>query len=212
MIVAIKRTRPSPRTIGLRRRRRRCDSGERVHGHRPTGATRARPVRTRGCGRAAALRPGHCHRSRVRLPAFGSPRPRRSQPPAFTPLHSDGQMAVSAPSAGGREMRGSLLKEAFAAEARRYLPGLATADLMPAPAGVRAQAVDPDGSLVDDFRIRRIGPVTAVRNALPRRDVLSCNRRVPGRRRPRRIARIQRLAQGTCCRPRVSAVVRRQAP
>lgn len=62
-------------------------------------------------------------------------------------------------------MRGSLLKEAFAAEARRYLPGLATADLMPAPAGVRAQAVDPDGSLVDDFRIRRIGPVTAVRNA-----------------------------------------------
>ena len=36
---------------------------------------------------------------------------------------------------------------------------------MPAPAGVRAQALDPDGSLVDDFRINRIGPVTAVRNA-----------------------------------------------
>ena len=36
---------------------------------------------------------------------------------------------------------------------------------MPAPAGVRAQAVDPDGSLVDDFRIGRLGPVTAVRNA-----------------------------------------------
>jgi L-2-hydroxyglutarate oxidase LhgO len=36
---------------------------------------------------------------------------------------------------------------------------------MPAPAGVRAQAVDPDGSLVDDFRISRIGPVTTVRNA-----------------------------------------------
>jgi L-2-hydroxyglutarate oxidase LhgO len=35
----------------------------------------------------------------------------------------------------------------------------------PAPAGVRAQAVDPDGSLVDDFRINRIGPVTTVRNA-----------------------------------------------
>ena len=29
----------------------------------------------------------------------------------------------------------------------------------------RAQALDPDGSLVDDFRIRRIGVVTAVRNA-----------------------------------------------
>ncbi len=36
---------------------------------------------------------------------------------------------------------------------------------MPAPAGVRAQAVDPDGALVDDFRIHRIGDVTSVRNA-----------------------------------------------
>jgi L-2-hydroxyglutarate oxidase LhgO len=34
-----------------------------------------------------------------------------------------------------------------------------------APAGVRAQAVDGDGRLVDDFRISRLGPVTAVRNA-----------------------------------------------
>jgi L-2-hydroxyglutarate oxidase LhgO len=32
-------------------------------------------------------------------------------------------------------------------------------------AGIRAQAVDPDGSLVDDFRINRIGRVIAVRNA-----------------------------------------------
>lgn len=30
---------------------------------------------------------------------------------------------------------------------------------------MRAQAVDRDGSLVDDFRINRIGAVTAVRNA-----------------------------------------------
>ena len=42
---------------------------------------------------------------------------------------------------------------------------MTAADLVPAPAGVRAQAVDPDGSLVDDFRINRLGPVTAVRNA-----------------------------------------------
>jgi L-2-hydroxyglutarate oxidase LhgO len=34
-----------------------------------------------------------------------------------------------------------------------------------APAGVRAQAVERDGTLVDDFRISRLGPVTAVRNA-----------------------------------------------
>ena len=66
---------------------------------------------------------------------------------------------------GVRELRGSLSKAAFAAEARRYVPELSADDLVPAPAGVRAQALDPDGSLVDDFRISRVGPVTAVRNA-----------------------------------------------
>ena len=35
----------------------------------------------------------------------------------------------------------------------------------PLAAGVRAQAVDGDGGLVDDFRISRVGPVTSVRNA-----------------------------------------------
>jgi L-2-hydroxyglutarate oxidase LhgO len=63
------------------------------------------------------------------------------------------------------ELRGSLSKRAFAAEARRYLPEVTADDLVPAPAGVRAQALDPDGSLVDDFRITRLGAVTAVRNA-----------------------------------------------
>jgi L-2-hydroxyglutarate oxidase LhgO len=66
---------------------------------------------------------------------------------------------------GIHELRGSLSRSAFAAEARRYVPEVSTADLVPAPAGVRAQALDPDGSLVDDFRIHRIGPITAVRNA-----------------------------------------------
>ena len=67
--------------------------------------------------------------------------------------------------AGLREMRGSLSRRAFLAEARTYLPWLETGDVMPAPAGVRAQAINPDGSLLDDFRIHQIGPVTAVRNA-----------------------------------------------
>jgi len=35
----------------------------------------------------------------------------------------------------------------------------------PAPAGVRAQAVDRDGSLVDDFRIAEVGGIVIVRNA-----------------------------------------------
>ena len=38
-------------------------------------------------------------------------------------------------------------------------------DLVPATAGIRAQALENDGSLVDDFRITRTGAVVAVRNA-----------------------------------------------
>jgi L-2-hydroxyglutarate oxidase LhgO len=67
--------------------------------------------------------------------------------------------------AGVRELRGSLSRRVFLAEARSYLPWLSPGDVLRAPAGVRAQAVDPDGSLVDDFRIHQLGPVTAVRNA-----------------------------------------------
>jgi (S)-2-hydroxyglutarate dehydrogenase len=66
---------------------------------------------------------------------------------------------------GVREMRGSLWRRAYLAEARTYLPWLRPGDVMGAPAGVRAQAVDRDGALVDDFRIHRVGPVTTVRNA-----------------------------------------------
>jgi L-2-hydroxyglutarate oxidase LhgO len=67
--------------------------------------------------------------------------------------------------AGLREMHGSLSRQTFLAEARTYLPWLEAGHVTSGPAGVRAQAVDPDGSLVDDFRIHRIGPVTAIRNA-----------------------------------------------
>jgi L-2-hydroxyglutarate oxidase LhgO len=66
---------------------------------------------------------------------------------------------------GVREMRGSLWRPAYLAEARTYLPWLQAGDVTSAPAGVRAQAVDPSGALVDDFRISRTGPVTSIRNA-----------------------------------------------
>jgi L-2-hydroxyglutarate oxidase LhgO len=66
---------------------------------------------------------------------------------------------------GVREYRGSLVRRAYLAEARTYLPWLTPGDVTSAPAGVRAQAVDPDGGLVDDFRISQVGPVTSVRNA-----------------------------------------------
>jgi L-2-hydroxyglutarate oxidase LhgO len=67
--------------------------------------------------------------------------------------------------AGLHEVRGSLSKRSYVALAREYVPDLRRDDLVRAPAGVRAQAVDLDGSLVDDFRISHLGPVTAVRNA-----------------------------------------------
>lgn len=66
---------------------------------------------------------------------------------------------------GLAEMRGSLSRTRFLAAAREFVPALADDDVVRAPAGVRAQAVDRDGTLVDDFRINRIGPVVTVRNA-----------------------------------------------
>jgi len=74
---------------------------------------------------------------------------------------------------GMHELRGSLSKRTFAAEARRYVPDLRAEDLVPVPAGVRAQALDRDGSLVDDFRISTLGPVVALRNA-PSPGATSC--------------------------------------
>jgi L-2-hydroxyglutarate oxidase LhgO len=67
--------------------------------------------------------------------------------------------------AGVREVRGSLSRRAYLAEARTYLPWLTLHDVTSAPAGVRAQAVDPNGTLVDDFRITHVGEVMAIRNA-----------------------------------------------
>lgn len=66
---------------------------------------------------------------------------------------------------GAAEVLGSLSSHRFAEAARRYVPELRDADLVPGGAGVRAQAVARDGSLIDDFIIETIGPVTAVRNA-----------------------------------------------
>jgi L-2-hydroxyglutarate oxidase LhgO len=66
---------------------------------------------------------------------------------------------------GLREWHGSLSVRAYLKAAQRYVPEIGVADVVRAGAGVRAQALDRDGSLVDDFRIHRLGPVTAIRNA-----------------------------------------------
>jgi L-2-hydroxyglutarate oxidase LhgO len=66
---------------------------------------------------------------------------------------------------GLKELYGSLSRRAFVAEAATFVPDLDISDVIPAPAGVRAQAVDADGKLVDDFRIGMLGPIVTLRNA-----------------------------------------------
>ena len=67
--------------------------------------------------------------------------------------------------AGVGEVIRSASKRQFVREVARYVPAVSPADVLPAPAGVRAQAIDRDGSLVDDFRLATHGNVTWVRNA-----------------------------------------------
>lgn len=64
-----------------------------------------------------------------------------------------------------REMRNAASRPAFVAELRRFVPELREADVLPGPAGIRAQAVDRDGSLVDDFVVHRTERAVHVRNA-----------------------------------------------
>jgi L-2-hydroxyglutarate oxidase LhgO len=66
---------------------------------------------------------------------------------------------------GWGELRRSLSAKRFVAEAQRYVPKLDLRDVRPAHAGVRAQAVESSGALVDDFVIEQDGPVAWVRNA-----------------------------------------------
>jgi L-2-hydroxyglutarate oxidase len=53
--------------------------------------------------------------------------------------------------AGLGEFKDSLYKQGYLQRVRKYCPDLTSADLQPYPAGIRAQAVLKDGSLVHDF-------------------------------------------------------------
>ncbi|MFF0416089.1 L-2-hydroxyglutarate oxidase [Kitasatospora sp. NPDC004745] len=56
------------------------------------------------------------------------------------------------------ELHRSLSKRAFTEAVRRLLPAVTAEDLVPAGAGVRAQAVARDGSLLDDFAFAGFDP------------------------------------------------------
>jgi L-2-hydroxyglutarate oxidase len=66
---------------------------------------------------------------------------------------------------GISELRLASSRDAFAAQASRYVPGVRGEDLLPAFGGVRAQAVGRDGRLVDDFLLSGTPRAIHVRNA-----------------------------------------------
>jgi L-2-hydroxyglutarate oxidase len=66
---------------------------------------------------------------------------------------------------GMHEMWRSFSKRAFVKALDRLIPEITGDDLITAPAGVRAQALSPDGTIVDDFVIQEFGRVVNVGNA-----------------------------------------------
>jgi L-2-hydroxyglutarate oxidase len=67
--------------------------------------------------------------------------------------------------AGAAEMWRSVSKRAFVKALQRLVPEIRASDIEPAPAGVRAQAVDPAGRLADDFIFCEAGRMVHVCNA-----------------------------------------------
>jgi (S)-2-hydroxyglutarate dehydrogenase len=66
---------------------------------------------------------------------------------------------------GLMEIRAAASRRAFVRELRRFVPELRVGDALAGPAGIRAQAVARDGSLVDDFVVHRTERAVHVRNA-----------------------------------------------
>lgn len=66
---------------------------------------------------------------------------------------------------GVSEFRNSLFKSGYLKECQKYCPSLELDDLEPYPAGIRAQAVLKDGTLVHDFLIKQTDRMLHVCNA-----------------------------------------------
>jgi (S)-2-hydroxyglutarate dehydrogenase len=66
---------------------------------------------------------------------------------------------------GMMEMRRSLSRGLFVRAMQTLIPEIRDEDVTPGRAGVRAQAVDPDGKLIDDFRIVEAPGMVHVLNA-----------------------------------------------
>jgi L-2-hydroxyglutarate oxidase len=66
---------------------------------------------------------------------------------------------------GLTEIRHAASKRSFVSDLRRFVPELSVRDVLPGPSGIRAQALDRDGKLVDDFVVHRTERALHVRNA-----------------------------------------------
>jgi (S)-2-hydroxyglutarate dehydrogenase len=66
---------------------------------------------------------------------------------------------------GVTELRHAASRAALARAAARYVPELRAGDVLPGPAGVRAQALGRDGALLDDFAFEATPRALHVRNA-----------------------------------------------
>jgi len=75
------------------------------------------------------------------------------------------KMALKYWRTGMKEMWRSFSKPAFVKELQRLIPEIRAEDLETAPAGVRAQALGPDGNLIDDFLIDESDRMINVLNA-----------------------------------------------
>ncbi|MCC6179123.1 MAG: L-2-hydroxyglutarate oxidase [Chloroflexi bacterium] len=66
---------------------------------------------------------------------------------------------------GSEEMLRDFSKTLFVETCKKYVPEVTEDDCLPGPSGVRAQALDVDGKLVDDFIVQRSDRIFHVRNA-----------------------------------------------
>jgi L-2-hydroxyglutarate oxidase len=75
------------------------------------------------------------------------------------------KLARSYAGTGAMEIWRDLVKPAFLAEMRRYLPAIQSRDVTFGPSGIRAQCLSRSGALVDDFLIEESDGVIHVLNA-----------------------------------------------
>lgn len=67
--------------------------------------------------------------------------------------------------AAAQQVRTAVSKRAFVNDARKFVPDIMPSDVFKGLRGIRAQAMNADGSLVDDFVIHSHGRLVQIRNA-----------------------------------------------